>query len=120
MKRMFIGQESRASGGATVDHCDHCGAIWLDAGELAVLVKNPDLVEQADYGGVRAPGPIAAIDGRLCPRDSTELTEVPDTRQKHVRVDKCRTCLGVLLDAGELADLGSYTIKERLQSLVAK
>lgn len=119
MKKVCIGDAGGNSGGATIDHCDHCGAIWLDAGELAVLMKSPGLIEQADYGGERAPRPSAAIDGRLCPRDTTKLREVPDARQRHIRLDKCPTCLGVLLDQGELVDLGSYTIKERLRGLVA-
>lgn len=105
-------------GSATVDHCDHCGAVWLDAGELALLQKHPDWVSGVDTGGERGARPVMAPHGRVCPRDGTSLAESRDHRQKHIRVDKCPTCLGLLLDAGELTDLTSFTLKERLRAIV--
>lgn len=105
-------------GRATVDHCDHCGALWLDAGELPLLLSNKDWADAVDTGGERAPRPTIAPQGRLCPRDGVKLVESHDHNQKHVRIDKCPTCLGVLLDAGELTDLSKFTIAERLRALI--
>jgi len=107
-------------GSAEVDHCDTCGAIWLDAGELRSLLANREWVETIDYGGERAPDPVILADAKVCPRDLTPLKESSDSKQAHVRTDKCPTCLGVLLDAGELKDLESFTVKERLRALIGK
>ena len=105
-------------GNATVDHCDHCGAIWLDAGELTALLKQREWAEAVDRGGERGARPVIAPGGRLCPRDGAPLAESTDAKQPHIRTDKCPTCLGILLDAGELKDLSKFTIKERLRALL--
>ncbi len=106
-------------GSATVDHCDHCGAVWLDAGELGLLLRHPEWADGVDTGGERGARPAMAPQGRVCPRDATVLVESTDHKQKHVRIDKCPTCLGVLLDAGELKDLSTFSIKERLRSFIS-
>lgn len=105
--------------GNAVDHCDHCGAIWLDAGELTALpAKANGAPKPWTVAASRAPDRLSPPRRTPCPRDVARLAESTDAKQPHIRTDKCPTCLGILLDAGELKDLSKFTIKERLRALL--
>ena len=84
--------------GVELDHCVACGGVWLDAGELGLLLTGkPD-----------APGDWALADGasgrRRCPRcpQSMDTGHLPDSR---VEVDACPARHGLWLDRGELQAL---------------
>lgn len=77
--------------GVDVDRCRACGALWLDAGELAKA---------------RPTGKITITLGR----GSRHACPVCDARMRranlgHVGVDWCKTC-GIYLDAGVLERIG--------------
>lgn len=109
------------TGTVAIDRCERCGAVWLDAGELAVLLKfsgdKKELVESIDQGGAvkmpetHAPGTIH------CPRDSSPMSTVRDKKQKHIEFEMCMNCCGVLFDAGELSDISSFTLRERVRAM---
>ncbi len=108
--------------GAIIDRCGLCGAIWFDASELKKVLADKAARAAIDAGG--ADKTSRASTGRLgpgrgprnlqCPRDSEPLKTVPDQSQVHIQVDRCSTCLGVLLDAGELKDMAEFRLGERL------
>lgn len=83
--------------GVEVDCCPSCGGLWLDAGELGLLLD-----------GVPEPGALLALRGgeagpRRCPLcEDRMLTARLD---EGVEVDHCRRRHGVWLDRGELAAL---------------
>lgn len=88
--------------GVEVDHCLECHGIWLDAGELELLVE---------LAGGR-PGVLPAITrdvgageqgSRPCPRCRRKMRCVKFPGPPAVEIDRCPAGHGVWLDAGELA-----------------
>jgi Zn-finger nucleic acid-binding protein len=113
-KKMAQVQEA----GVTIDRCRACGGIWLDALELERVLATPGAARRID-----PPAPvIESRTGRegaaLCPRDRSLLIRMTDHAQPHVRYDSCEVCGGAFLDAGELRDLGQFTLIERVRSLM--
>jgi uncharacterized protein len=116
--------EKMPVGDFSVDHCARCGSIWFDAYELQ---KTLDAKEQGlkisdvDYGTARTyDAKVHGGEIPHCPRDGSALLQIPDPRQPHVMIDLCRSCGGVLLDAGELTDLSEFTLAERMKSFFKK
>jgi Zn-finger nucleic acid-binding protein len=105
--------------GVTADRCGECGALWLDPADFSAAQKDKSLAEALDRA---CSGPQRAADGRKlnCPRDGEPLTEFAHPEQAHVKLHKCKACFGILLDAGELRDLATFTLGERLRSLFGK
>lgn len=107
-------------GGVKIDRCPKTGAIWLDRGELAQLALMPaelkSLIRQLDRPtGEESPrrghrGPLRS------PRSGAKMMVVRDPEQKHVEFEVDPETGGCFFDAGELADLTEYTLKERLRS----
>ncbi len=108
-----------AAGGINIDRCDSCGSMWFDALELDRVLATREGIKSIDLaatGGHSAPAPSAA---RLkCPVDHSDLIDMSDIRQAHVKTHGCTVCGGVLLDPGELRDLTAFSLKERLAYLV--
>ena len=111
--------ELPGAAGFCVDRCEACGGIWLDASELEKVKAIKGAVGKVDSGKQFAGGPTGNRTARLCPRDGSGLRQHSDAHQEHVVVDRCPTCLGIFLDAGELRDLGEHTLGERIRALFA-
>jgi len=79
-----------------VDLCPSCRGVWFEAGELAAVLG-------VAAKGLEAP-PDATQGSRLCPACGKPLFgfAYPQTM---VRVDMCRKCGGLWLDAGEYRDI---------------
>ncbi|QOJ00317.1 MAG: zf-TFIIB domain-containing protein [Phycisphaeraceae bacterium] len=107
-----------------VEHCGRCGALWFDPYELESTLRADGGslgINAIDYGTAQNYDLQVHGDGsRQCPRDASPLVKVPDPRQPHVIIDVCRTCGGVLLDAGELKDLSEFTLSERLKAFLRR
>lgn len=103
-----------------VDRCGVCGAMWFDALELDRVLATKGGARGVDLGhGSGRAMPIH--EGRpQCPVDHSTLIEMTDIRQGHVRMDGCTVCGGVLLDAGELKDLATFSLKERWAQVVQR
>lgn len=107
------------AGGATIDRCTSCRGLWLDAAELQrVLQASPGTGASAAARVDRSTPPRTPAGVRRCPRDGEELVPTPDPTQPHVVVDRCRSCLGIFLDAGELRDLAEHTLGEWLRGFL--
>jgi len=113
MERISVGM-------LTVDHCARCGGMWFDPYELEEALKRKETTEEIDYGAAKHDyqWKVHRASTLLCPRDQSPLVTVPDPRQPHVQIEVCRTCGGVLLDAGELKDLSEFTLAERLRAFL--
>lgn len=106
-----------------VDHCGRCGAMWFDPYELeAVLKAKGAVVHDVDFGKAKHhyEYKVHGSDVLECPRDHQVLLRMPDPRQPHVVIDLCRSCGGILLDAGELKDLSEFTLSERLKAFLRR
>lgn len=116
MQKEPIGRfEGGSGGGVTIDRCGHCGALWLDKGELEKLIAMK-AARRADIGPFRNDRYVKPLGALTCPRDGEILTEIADDQQKHVLLMLCSGCGGKLLDAGELLDLAEFTFVERLRA----
>ena len=95
-----------------IDYCPACRGLWLDAGELAVLLGRPDPLRPEDLAGAR-PGP------RRCPRCDRALVVQPSPGAA-VEVDLCPALHGLWLDPGELEAIArAQAAPERLAALSA-
>jgi Zn-finger nucleic acid-binding protein len=81
--------------GVSIEQCGKCHGHWLEHGELAKLASRAENVEPA----VR----VTHDSNRLCPKDSSSLTEVEFPEHSGLRVDICPQCQGIWLDANELS-----------------
>jgi uncharacterized protein len=82
--------------GVEVDRCGDCGGVWFDENELAKLLADGgggNALRGSDSGMNRQPGE--------CPRDGTKLLRVFSKQNRSVVIDRCPTCKGIWLDAGE-------------------
>lgn len=96
--------------GVTIDRCDRCGGVWLDAGEAEDLAKASaggaqDALRRKKYDLLRQ-WKIAAADprptDRACPRCEAALVRVNYKDVPGLHVDKCTADCGLYLDQGEL------------------
>lgn len=96
--------------GVTIDRCERCGGVWLDAGEAEELAKKTkpgkDALKKQKYevlkqwkSAAQDPKPT----DRACPRCEEPLSRVNYKDIPGLHVDACRRkdC-GLYLDRGEL------------------
>jgi len=104
--------------GLSLDRCPTCGGIWLDLNELARgLAIDAKALSEVDREGKRASHSIRRE--LACPRDSARLVTLTHRSQAHVEYEQCTICGGIYLDQGELKDLASFTLVERIKSFFA-
>jgi Zn-finger nucleic acid-binding protein len=87
-----------------IDHCTDCGGIWLDAGELEMLLGEPQ--EAADLLASFKIDSTAAEKPRKCPICRKKMQKIL-VGQSHVPllIDKCPKAHGLWFDKGELRDI---------------
>lgn len=86
-----------------VDYCPQCRGIWLDAGELEILLDDPRKAEQlvASF----QPAPAATQTPRKCPICRKRMEIVDAGGSGAVLLDRCRRHHGLWFDRGELPTL---------------
>jgi Zn-finger nucleic acid-binding protein len=109
-------------GSLAIERCGRCGCMWFDRHELQLTLASDTEIENVDTDVKRSDylSDVTNVAQVVCPRDGEALVEMSDPAQKHVRVDCCRACGGVLLDPGELKDLSRLTLRERLAGFFRK
>ena len=87
-----------------IDYCTNCGGIWLDAGELELLLNEPDKAK-----GLLDSFKIDSESGeriRKCPICDKKMQKTIVGSSKPVLlIDKCRKGDGLRFDKGELQDI---------------
>jgi len=93
-----------------IDYCTSCGGIWLDAGELDLLIedeKDRELIISSFY---------AANDIHekkyKCPICSKKMAKVYVGENREVLIDKCPDNDGLWFDKGELKDVIQLASKD--------
>ena len=86
-----------------IDHCLTCGGIWLDAGELELLLANSK--ERDDLLSSLALDKNTREKGRKCPLCSRRMNKVLCGTERKVRIDKCGKNDGIWFDLGELEEI---------------
>ncbi len=83
-----------------IDHCLSCKGIWLDAGELELLLKDADS-GKAFLTAFKSAGPVAEKQ-RRCPICRKKMEKVNFAGDPPVLIDRCRREHGLWFDEGEL------------------
>jgi Zn-finger nucleic acid-binding protein len=104
-----------------VDHCVHCGGVWLDTGELELLLDDPARARQLldsfreDHAAGEQP--------RKCPICGKRMVKIAAGQsQPPLLIDKCRRAHGLWFDRGELQEIldrGEWDKDSRIQRLLA-
>ena len=87
-----------------IDYCIDCGGIWLDAGELELLLGEPEKAKQLldsfkiDSSSTEKP--------RKCPICRKKMQKViVGSSKPTLLIDRCRRADGLWFDKGELHDI---------------
>ena len=83
--------------GVAIDRCVECRGLWVETGELGVLLGTPADLPQAPEPG--------KDNGRRCPACGVGMFERRYDSASKVRLDACPRCHGIWLDPGELQAL---------------
>jgi Zn-finger nucleic acid-binding protein len=87
-----------------IDHCVHCGGIWLDSGELELLMDDPRkarrLLDSFHEDLTPAEQPRQCP---ICDRKMVKIVVGPS--QPPLLIDKCPRTDGLWFDKGELQDI---------------
>ena len=87
-----------------IDHCTDCGGIWLDAGELELLLGESGKSKQLLDSFKIAPDSSEKV--RKCPIcDKKMLKIVIGSSEPALLIDKCQKGDGLWFDKGELQDI---------------
>ncbi|HBC86852.1 MAG TPA: hypothetical protein DCZ94_07860 [Lentisphaeria bacterium] len=93
-----------------IDFCQQCGGIWLDEGELELLLQpgspNSKLVADLIAGLKNLDKPGMA---RKCPVCRKKMKPVELSIEPVVEIDKCPYNHGIWFDKGELQQIMSST-----------
>ena len=87
-----------------IDHCTDCGGIWLDTGELELLLDNPKqakkLLDSFKINSKSAEKP------RKCPICLKKMRKIiVSLSTPALLIDKCRKGDGLWFDKGELQNI---------------
>jgi Zn-finger nucleic acid-binding protein len=87
-----------------IDPCTDCGGIWLDAGELELLLGHPEKAEHL-LNSFEI-DPHGTEDRRKCPICLKKMQKIIVGRAKPtLLIDKCARGDGLWFDRGELQDI---------------
>lgn len=90
--------------GVEIDHCTDCGGIWLDAGELELLLDNPQQAQQLlDSFKINLESTERR---RKCPICDKKMQKIIVGQSMPILlIDKCTRADGLWFDKGELQDI---------------
>jgi hypothetical protein len=87
-----------------IDHCVHCGGIWLDTGELELLMDNRQKARHLLDSFQEAPA--ASESPRRCPICEKKMAKIMvGTSKPPLLIDRCRRTDGIWLDRNELQEV---------------
>jgi hypothetical protein len=86
-----------------IDFCSVCGGIWLDEGELDLLIS-PESAKSAPVSGIISDlkKGVRTDGARKCPVCRKKMVPVELSTKPPVEIDKCPLNQGLWFDKGEL------------------
>jgi len=89
--------------GVEIDYCYSCGGIWLDEGELELLLENAEAKDNllASFSLVKR----SKEKRRHCPVCHKKMEKVFLGEENNVILDRCPKRHGLWFDKGELAEI---------------
>jgi Zn-finger nucleic acid-binding protein len=104
-----------------IDHCVTCGGIWLDTGEIELLMDDPGKARHL-LASFREDS-TTPEQPRKCPICDRKMTKIVVGRSNPpLLVDKCQRSHGLWFDKGELQDIldrSELDKDSRIQRLLA-
>lgn len=83
-----------------IDYCTQCGGIWLDAGELGILMGDS---KEAKRIMDSLEVPRKSTEKRMrCPVCRKKMDKVYAATEEQIVIDKCKKDHGLWFDEGEL------------------
>ena len=105
-----------------IDHCLECGGIWLDAGELDILLGASEQAGAMLKSFNNAPNCAEKL--RKCPICLKKMEKVlAGSETDAVLLDRCRKGDGLWFDAGELEEifeLAQFDEEHKVQKLLGE
>jgi len=99
-----------------VDYCPGCCGVWLDAGELELILDAPD--ESRRLLASFAQNPHPAGKPRKCPICRKKMTEVRiGTGEPPLLMDKCKQHHGLWFDKNELQQAITMAGSDKVQKI---
>ncbi len=87
-----------------IDHCVNCGGIWLDSGELELLVDDKKVIDSFKPAQTKENAcgePAESV--RSCPVCLKKMEKIhAGSDDEPVIIDRCRKSHGLWFDKGEL------------------
>ncbi len=104
-----------------IDYCHDCSGIWLDAGELELLLENSEEREKM----LSSFEVVAKTDEQKykCPRCRKKMEKVNVGDKNHILIDRCKYGHGLWFDKGELPKIiekGSREKENKVINLLKK
>ena len=103
-----------------IDHCLECGGIWLDAGELEMLLGDSEKAGAVVGSFSAAVGCKEKL--RKCPICLKKMEKsLVGQDDKRVLIDRCRKADGLWFDSGELEDIfagADFDEEHKVQALL--
>jgi Zn-finger nucleic acid-binding protein len=102
-----------------IDHCISCAGIWLDSGELELLLEGTDKKDELLSSFV--PDKKTKEKRRKCPICLKKMEKVLCGMDKKILIDKCGASDGLWFDKGELEQIirmGSLDKENRVLNLL--
>jgi len=86
-----------------IDHCTECGGIWLDSGELDLLLG--DSKSASGLLDSFKSDTTAGEKKHKCPICRKKMSKVLCGPENNIRIDRCSNSDGLWFDRGELRDI---------------
>jgi len=104
-----------------IDYCVDCQGIWLDSGELELLLGD----EQKAVALIKSFAKLSDCDEkvRACPICDKKMDKILVADDKHLVIDSCRRGDGLWFDAGELGDVlsgGKFDDENKVSKLLSE
>lgn len=103
-----------------VDHCVDCGGVWLDEGELELLLEGSKAKEEL-LGSLEIDNE-AKEKKRKCPRCSKRMEKISIGTAERILIDKCPVHDGIWFDGGELMAvirMGSFPPETKIYEVLS-
>ena len=99
-----------------IDYCTSCGGIWLDAGELELLLETEQ--ERARFLKLLLEDSSAKEKSYRCPICSKKMKKVFVGEERKILIDKCKKNHGLWLDRGELESVIELSSQNRDSKII--
>jgi len=104
-----------------IDYCTHCSGIWLDSGELELMLQSDK--EKEFLHSLFHQEKMSSEKSYRCPICSKKMIKVFVGNNKEVLIDKCPKNHGLWFDSGELENvilLSTEGKENKITSLLKK